>query len=336
MSSFARTGAATSAALTSAFAPGMTTMVLSALAIVMRAVPVWASDVCCTKLRSTPCAAKNAFSSSPKESLPSRPISLVGAPSFAAATAWLAPLPPGKYSTALPAMVSPIRGCRSAVATTSMLMLPATKTRAMTARLIPELLLASDLKLQLDRLDIGQRRQSGLIAELLNLVSRGRARKLEVVLPAFAGTGEIGIDVSAMEYVTRAVGVEHALGRDRKRGQGANRPRLVIPEQAFFPHGHAADAAAAALEIIQHLFRRQVHLLAQPLGHDGDVDELQQLVCVGAQPAAVERGQNSVLAAELCVVDRGIRLVAVDMQRAAAFQVQHRKGMDMLVVSAAK
>ena len=31
-----------------------------------------------------------------KASVPSRPISVVGAPSFAAATAWLAPLPPGK------------------------------------------------------------------------------------------------------------------------------------------------------------------------------------------------------------------------------------------------
>ena len=37
----------------------------------------------------------------------------------------------GKISTALPATVSPTLGCRSAVATTSMLMLPATKTRPM-------------------------------------------------------------------------------------------------------------------------------------------------------------------------------------------------------------
>jgi hypothetical protein len=46
--------AAISAALTSAFAPGITMMVLSALAIVMMAVPVWASDVSCTWLRSIP------------------------------------------------------------------------------------------------------------------------------------------------------------------------------------------------------------------------------------------------------------------------------------------
>ena len=60
MSPFASTGEATSATLTSALAPGMTTMVLSALADVMTAVPVWTPAVACTKLRSTPCAARNA------------------------------------------------------------------------------------------------------------------------------------------------------------------------------------------------------------------------------------------------------------------------------------
>ncbi len=49
MSPLARTGAPTSSALTSALAPGTTTMVLSALAMVMSAVPVWASAVSLTK-----------------------------------------------------------------------------------------------------------------------------------------------------------------------------------------------------------------------------------------------------------------------------------------------
>ena len=127
----------------------------------------------------------------------------------------------------------------------------------------------------------------------------------------------------------------HALGRDRKRRQGVDRAGLVVPEQAFFAHGDAADPAAAALEIIQHLLRRQVHLLAQPLGDDGDVDEFQQLMRVGAQAAAVERRQDAVLAAQLGIMDRGVRLVAVDMQRAAALEVEHREGMDVLVVAAA-
>ena len=56
---------------------------------------------------------------------------------------------------------------------------------------------------------------------------------------------------------------------------------------------------------------------------------------VGAQAAAVERGQDAGLAALLGVMDRGIRLVAVDVQRAAAVQVQMREGMNVLVVAAA-
>ena len=121
-----------------------------------------------------------------------------------------------------------------------------------------------------------------------------------------------------MEHVAGAVGIEHALARDRQRGQRADRAGLVVPEQALLAHGDAADPAAAALEIVEHLFRRQVHLLAQPLGDDRDIDEFQQFMGVGAQAAAVERGQDAGLAAQLGIVDRGIRLVAVDMQRAAA------------------
>src|SRR5579863_7030314 len=34
-------------------------------------------------------------------------------------------------------------------------------------------------------------------------------------------------------------------------------------------------------------------------------------------------------------MDRSVRLVAIDMQRAAATEVQERKGMDMVVVAAA-
>ncbi len=72
-------------------------------------------------------------------------------------------------------------------------------------------------------------------------------------------------------------------------------------------HGDAADLAAAALEIVEHIIRRLVHLLAQALGDDGDVDIFKQLMRVGAQPAAVERGQDALLAAQFRVVDRGIQ-----------------------------
>ena len=83
-----------------------------------------------------------------------------------------------------------------------------------------------------------------------------------MVVPAFAGITEVGIDVGAVEHVAGAVGIEHAFGRDRKRRKRADRAGLVIPEQAAFTHGDAADPAAAALEIIQHLVGREVHLLA--------------------------------------------------------------------------
>ena len=97
-------------------------------------------------------------------------------------------------------------------------------------------------------------------------------------------------------------------------------------KEAAFTHGDAADPATPALEIVQHLLGRQVHLLAQPLGDDRDVDEFQQFVGVGAQAAAVERGQDAGLAAQFRIMDRGIRLVAVDMQRAAAAEVEQREG----------
>ena len=60
-----------------------------------------------------------------------RPVQTVGRRKEAVVRVRLMP-GTGKFSTALPATVSPIFGCRSAVATTSMLMLPATKTRPMT------------------------------------------------------------------------------------------------------------------------------------------------------------------------------------------------------------
>ena len=199
-----------------------------------------------------------------------------------------------------------------------MLMLPATKTRPICSHSYQSS--TPDFELLPDRFDIGKRRQAGLVAEPLDLVGRGGARELEMILPAFAGIAEIGIDIGAVKHVAGAVGVEHALGRDRQRRQRAHRAGLVIPEQAALAHGDAADPAAAALEIVQHRLRRLVHLLAQPLGDDGDVDEFQQLMGVGPQAAAVERGQDAGLAAQLGIMDRGVRLVAVDMQRAAALR----------------
>ena len=79
----------------------------------------------------------------------------------------------------------------------------------------------------------------------------------------------------------------------------------------------------------------EIHLLAQPLGHDRDVDVREKLMRVRAQAAAVERGQDAAPAAGLGVVDRGVGLVAVEMERAAAVEVQRRQGVQVMVVAAA-
>src|SRR5450755_4005859 len=156
-----------------------------------------------------------------------------------------------------------------------------------------------------------------------------------MVMPAFARIAQVRIDIGTVEDVTRAVGIDDALARDWKRRQAADGTGLVVPQQALFAERDAADAAAAALEVIQHLFRRLVHLLAQSLGDDRNVDEFQEFVGIAAQAAAVERGQDAGLAAELRVMDRGVRLVAVDMQRAASLEIEDRKWMNVLVVAAA-
>src|SRR2546421_12391357 len=118
-----------------------------------------------------------------------------------------------------------------------MLMLPATNTRPkllLKDCLIPKFLLTPDLELLLDGIDIGKRRQSGLVAEALDLIGRSRARKLEMVLPAFRGIVEIRKHVSAMKYVTGAIGIDHTLACDWQRRELADRARLVVPQQALF------------------------------------------------------------------------------------------------------
>ncbi len=50
-------------------------------------------------------------------------------------------------------------------------------------------------------------------------------------------------------------------------------PPALILQHAARAHRHPADAAAARAQILQHLAGRQLHLLAQPLGDDRDIDE---------------------------------------------------------------
>src|SRR3954454_12361757 len=186
-----------------------------------------------------------------------------------------------------------------------------------------------------DSLDIGKRRQSSLVAQTLYLVGRCGPREVEMFVPAFAGIAEGRKNISAMEYVPGPVRVEHALGRHRKCGKRVRVAGLVIPEQAALPQRDAADPAASTPEIFQHPLWGHGHLLAQPLCNDGYIDEFQQLVRVGTQATAVERGQNSGFPAKFGVVNCSVRLVSVNVQRAAAAEVQERKWVNVLIVAAA-
>src|SRR5882672_5359905 len=54
------------------------------------------------------------------------------------------------------------------------------------------------------RLDIGQRRQAGFVAEMLDFVRRGTPRELKMLVPTTPRIFEIGIHVSAVEHVAGA------------------------------------------------------------------------------------------------------------------------------------
>ncbi len=75
---------------------------------------------------STPECSRVERSRVPKESLPTAPIMETVAPARAAATAWLAPLPPGIVRNSRPVTVSPCWGAFATKATRSMLVLPST------------------------------------------------------------------------------------------------------------------------------------------------------------------------------------------------------------------
>src|SRR5919106_3343480 len=75
---------------------------------------------------STPASPSAANACSANSSLPTQPTKVTSAPSRAAATAWLAPLPPGMRSKVASVTVSPGCGSRSQRATRSRLTLPTT------------------------------------------------------------------------------------------------------------------------------------------------------------------------------------------------------------------
>ena len=128
----------TCSAVRVALAPGMTTMRFIPLASTsMRAVPDEPSAVT-TAVASMPSPSTMPRSQAPASSLPTAPIMLTRAPSRAAATAWLRPLPPACRSSVSPMTVSPGAGIRSRPTTRSRLRLPTTTTRPGLVRGVPE------------------------------------------------------------------------------------------------------------------------------------------------------------------------------------------------------
>ncbi len=137
------------------------------------------------------------------------------------------------------------------------------------------------------------------------------------------------MDVGAVKDVPGAVGVDDQAFRHIERREKALLVAFVVPEQAFRSHGDAADAATARAQIGQHLAGRELHLLAQALGDDRGADEGEQVVGIRTQAAAVERGQDAGVVTDLGVVDGGVGQMSVDMERAAAGEIEQRKRLKL-------
>lgn len=99
--------------VTTPFAPGTTTIALDPVSsTTMCAVPLGPSAVCRRSV-STPACSRPSRSRVPYTSSPTAPIIITSPPARAAATAWLAPLPPGIVRNSLPVTVSPRPGARA-------------------------------------------------------------------------------------------------------------------------------------------------------------------------------------------------------------------------------
>lgn len=124
-----RAAAATSSGRRRMLAPGATTIMFwPAASTVMKATPVAAPGSVRTRATSIPSRRRPESCCTPNASAPTHPIIVTAAPSRAAATAWFAPLPPGKVPNSAPVNVSPTWGRRGVFTTRSMLRLPTTHT----------------------------------------------------------------------------------------------------------------------------------------------------------------------------------------------------------------
>ncbi len=130
MSGMAASAAATWSPVTVALAPGMTMMRLAPVTSTsMTAVPA-SPSMRAMWVSSMPSSSTTRSRNAPALSALTAPIIVTRAPSRAAATAWLRPLPPALRCSDVPNTVSPESGMRSRLTTRSWLRLPTTTTRS--------------------------------------------------------------------------------------------------------------------------------------------------------------------------------------------------------------
>ena len=101
-----------------------------------------------------------------------------------------------------------------------------------------------------------------------------------MLLPTLRCIGEVGIDVSAVEDITGATRIENTIRRNGKSWKRSHNTRLVIPDQPSLSESHATNAAAPALNVVEHSCRIEPHLLTKAFGYNRDVDEGKELMRV--------------------------------------------------------
>src|SRR5471032_982406 len=237
-----------------------------------------------TWLTSMPSTCRAARSVTPKPSSPTQPTMATGTwppPRRAAATAWLAPLPPAMVAKAPPASFSPGSGMRGTRSTRSILILPI--TTIMTVFLYIEMRgmrfgHAGAAHMQLGR-DHVLLQGDGRVGDAPEQALRGQAAQLARVL-RHAGQrrmDEAGqVDVIEANHGQLARHVDAALGG---RAQGADGHQIVAAEQRVGPlvlrqveqrQRRAVAAGAGEVRAAAALRIERAAVFGQRLRHAGD------------------------------------------------------------------
>src|SRR5260221_267465 len=111
-----------------------------------------------------------------------------------------------------------------------------------------------------------------LYTEMTHRMRRGGAREAEMLLPGGVRALQIGMHIGAVEYVARAIGVDHLVLRDGERREVADVSALVAPDQPVIAERHAADPHALRAQKLAECRRVHAELFAHALRADRHVD----------------------------------------------------------------